>query len=268
MPNLVWNQETYGRVVTGVVTSETRWLDAGCGHQILPDGLGYVEGPLTAKARLIVGVDLEPGALRGHGTLRFAICSRLESLPLSPESFDLVSSNMVVEHLPDPSVTFRELALVLRPGGILVIHTPNLFNYAVAASRLARYLLPRRAIVALARCSDSRGEQDVFPTFYRANTRERLRRLLSGEGLFEEACWMLVGPQPIFNFFAPIAFLELLMQRATMSSVLSRFRTSILGVYRKSAAGRSDGLPAPTDAKRGASKGGQPTVAPTHQEGN
>lgn len=233
IPHLVWNQEIYGGVLDQYVNNATLLLDAGCGHRLLGGGLDHIERAVMSKPRSSVGVDLDLGALQNHKTLRLRVCSSLDRLPFAAEMFDLVACNMVVEHLPSPSTAFRELGRVLRSNGVLLVHTPNALNYAVLAGRILKGLLPRRVILTIVRWSDSRNGQDVFPTFYRANTRHRLRRLLGETGLREEVCRMLVGPQPACSFFVPIAFIELLIMRATMFPLLRPFATTILGVYRK-----------------------------------
>ena len=46
---------------------------------------------------------------------------RLESLPLGDASVDAVTSNCVVNLVPDKAAVFRQVARVLKPGGRLVI---------------------------------------------------------------------------------------------------------------------------------------------------
>src|SRR5437867_10540319 len=46
---------------------------------------------------------------------------RLESLPVDDASVDAVTSNCVINLVPDKSAVFREVARVLRPGGRIVI---------------------------------------------------------------------------------------------------------------------------------------------------
>jgi len=233
IPDLIWNQELYGRLLLESVNSETRWMDAGCGHQVLPPGLETTEDAVVAKARLAVGVDLDFDSLRRHRSFHLTVCASVDCLPFASGTFDLVTCNMMAEHLPNPEGTLRDVGRVLMPGGLLVVHTPNVLSYVVVVARVARALLPRRAYLALVRLSEARDAGDVFPTFYRANTRGRLRRLLEASGFVETTCRMLVAPRPVCSFFAPIGLLELVFMRATMLRPLSPLASAILATYEK-----------------------------------
>lgn len=48
-----------------------------------------------------------------------------EPLPFADQSFDLVWFTEVIEHLNDPSRTLAEVERVLKPGGNLLLSTPN-----------------------------------------------------------------------------------------------------------------------------------------------
>ncbi|HEX5042498.1 MAG TPA: class I SAM-dependent methyltransferase [Candidatus Polarisedimenticolaceae bacterium] len=48
-------------------------------------------------------------------------------LPFGDDSFDIVWSSEVIEHLIDPVAAANEMRRVLRPGGTLVLTTPNSF---------------------------------------------------------------------------------------------------------------------------------------------
>jgi ubiquinone/menaquinone biosynthesis C-methylase UbiE len=50
-----------------------------------------------------------------------------EHLPFDDNSFDVVISNHVIEHLPDQKLHIREIARVLKKEGILYLATPNRF---------------------------------------------------------------------------------------------------------------------------------------------
>ena len=49
----------------------------------------------------------------------------LLSANFEPNSFDIINVSHVIEHVPHPRQLFSELAKVLKPGGTLIIKTPN-----------------------------------------------------------------------------------------------------------------------------------------------
>ena len=149
-------------------------LDAGCGS-------GRVfQHRLAGRVQRVLGVDVtdEP---RDNANIDGAAKGNLGALPLRDGTFDLIVVSHVAEHLTAPEDVFRELARVLRPGGRLLLLTPNRWHYVALFARL----FPHRLHVAFNRWRgvDAR---DVFPTAYRANTAGRLRALTSDAGLAVE----------------------------------------------------------------------------------
>jgi SAM-dependent methyltransferase len=51
-----------------------------------------------------------------------------EGLPFPDASFDLITCTEVIEHLEHYRSTLREMYRVLKPGGTLVLSTPNILN--------------------------------------------------------------------------------------------------------------------------------------------
>jgi ubiquinone/menaquinone biosynthesis C-methylase UbiE len=98
-------------------------LDVGC-------NTGYGTVRFVPVARRVVGVDVSPRAIEGaldravDGRPEFILSGGLE-LPFPDGSFDLVTSFQVLEHVPDPLVFLRELTRVTRPGGQVILATPN-----------------------------------------------------------------------------------------------------------------------------------------------
>ena len=87
-------------------------LDLGCREQ-------YWTEKLKARGYEVVSVDLEPqnpSVLRvdANDLLRFA-----------DETFDLVWCTEVIEHVVNPAFTLGEINRVLKPGGKLLLSTPN-----------------------------------------------------------------------------------------------------------------------------------------------
>ncbi|MBQ1088052.1 class I SAM-dependent methyltransferase [Streptomyces sp. B93] len=110
-------------------------LDLGCG-----DGTAAATAaPLLAGHRL-VGVDWSQDALtRAHTRLPYAVRGELGGggLPFAPESVDAVLFSEVIEHLTDPDAALDEIRRVLRPGGHLMLSTPNLAAWYNRALLLA-----------------------------------------------------------------------------------------------------------------------------------
>jgi ubiquinone/menaquinone biosynthesis C-methylase UbiE len=118
-----------------------------------------------------------------HRNIRILASGSIYDLPFADCSFDLVTCNVVMEHLVDPGKALAEIARILVTGGALVINTPNLLNYGVLANACLSKLLPEKLRLLLVRASDSRAPADVFPVQYRANTMRRLKTLFAASGL-------------------------------------------------------------------------------------
>jgi 2-polyprenyl-3-methyl-5-hydroxy-6-metoxy-1,4-benzoquinol methylase len=115
------------------VGRENRVLDVGCSS-------GYLAAPLAARRNTIVGVELDAAAARdAQAFCEQVLLGDVETmeLPLEPGSFDVVLLGDVIEHLHDPVDTLRRLRRFLRPGGRLVLSTPNVANWAIRLSLLA-----------------------------------------------------------------------------------------------------------------------------------
>jgi SAM-dependent methyltransferase len=96
-------------------------LDIACGE-------GYGSAALLkAGAKSVVGVDIAPEAV-AHAKRRYQVDARVGSalaIPLEDGSVDLVVSFETIEHLEKPEQFLRECARVLRPGGRILLSTPN-----------------------------------------------------------------------------------------------------------------------------------------------
>ncbi len=212
-PAREYTQLAYGRLLSGFVNNGVNWLDAGCGAQVLGLRSPAAERETAAVARLSAGCDRVLAALRAHRTFVNRVCCDMRALPFRARSFQLVSLNNVAEHLEEPERVFCEIARVLDDGARLVIHTPNAAGYFVHLVRLGRRILPHRLIRSLIRFLEGRDDDEVFPTYYAANTRAVLMRLAQKAGMVVESMRLVPG-RPLFYFAAPLSALELVATRA------------------------------------------------------
>ena len=226
-PGVTNPQQDYEQVLFSAVEPETRWLDLGCGHELLPSWRPEQEKVLLARPALFVGVDAELASLKANQVAANRVGGNIGRLPFDDNAFDLVTANMVVEHLDDPETQFREIRRVLRQGGRFALHTPNGDGYFVRLRRLVSGRLAR----ALAGVLEGRPSEDVFPVHYRANTSAELHRLAARSG-FEIERLDLLRSDAILFMMPPLFFPELLLLRALGSERLARFRPNLIAVLR------------------------------------
>jgi len=235
LPHLVWNQQVYGTLLVHELQARPgpRWLDAGCGHRVLTDGLEALEDRAVAPANFVVGIDVDPSGLLTHRNIQRRVCTSLHAMPFANESFDVVTCNMVAEHLADPRKCMAEITRVLAPGGVVVIHTPNLRHYMVFLNHTLGRLLPRRWREWAVRAAEGRISEEIFPAFYRMNSLARLRKLAGEFDLETEHAEVLPSPRPFFNFLLPLAAVQLLLMRLMTLRPLKNLEATLLVVLRK-----------------------------------
>jgi SAM-dependent methyltransferase len=109
-------------------------LDLRPGETVLDLGSGAGLDAFLAAQRVggsghVIGVDMTPEMLSrardnarkiGVGNVEFRE-GRLEALPIDDASIDAVTSNCVINLVPDKAAVFREIARVLKSGGRLVV---------------------------------------------------------------------------------------------------------------------------------------------------
>jgi SAM-dependent methyltransferase len=101
-----------------------RVLDVGSGE-------GYGTALLADTAAEVLGVDYSPAAVR-HASekyrrpnLRYELRDATDLAGLGEDRFDLVTCFEVIEHVANDDAFVRGIAHVLRPGGTLILSTPN-----------------------------------------------------------------------------------------------------------------------------------------------
>jgi SAM-dependent methyltransferase len=176
-----------------------------------------------ARISRMAGVDLDPAVLQNPNLSEAAIAD-LSDLPYGDAEFDVVFSKFVFEHLERPAAVMRELRRVLKPGGHLLVHTPNRWHYVTLAAALTPTDLH-----AWYRSKLGWDRGGTFATKYRANDQATIERLAERTG-FSVRSLELLETKPIYLALHPLAYragiaYERLVNRF---SGLSRFRVNIL----------------------------------------
>ena len=117
-----WSNRYYAMLAKRYGPASGRVLEVGC-------GLGHLLGWLATDYH-VVGADINAWALsqarinvpQGN----FCLLTAEDLSAFTNNSFHLIISKHVLEHLSDPVNSIAEMSRVLAPGGVLIVATPNL----------------------------------------------------------------------------------------------------------------------------------------------
>lgn len=102
-------------------------LDVGCGG-------GRFLNRMKRRGWEVEGSDFDEQATK-KVTARYGIKTHVGDLAqcaLTESSFDVITMSQTIEHLYTPEATLRECLRILKPGGLLVMTTPNVNSLAAA----------------------------------------------------------------------------------------------------------------------------------------
>ena len=184
----------FEREVRRLLKPEHTLLDAGCGRT----------APVLAKyrggARRLIGIDMVEFE-SGIDGLELHRCN-LGSIPLQDDCVDIIMARSVMEHVTDPARVYAEMYRVLKPGGIFIFLTANLWDYASIIAKI----VPNALHPWIVSKTEGREEQDVFPIAYRTNTRRAVDRWARQAG-FELVSFSYLGQYPSYFMFNGFLFL-------------------------------------------------------------
>lgn len=117
--------EARGAALAARLPHEGQILEVGC-------GTGGLLVPALRSGRSIEGVDIASRwlvvarrRLTDRGLSGTLVAASAERLPWGDAQFDAVVADSLIEHLDDPKQALREWVRVLKPGGRLIIWSPN-----------------------------------------------------------------------------------------------------------------------------------------------
>lgn len=214
--------------IRGVLKRTDTVVDYGCGRGAHLDDICELRRQvriLRGFVRHVIGIDVS-----AEGATNPFVDVFIKIVPGTPwaiddASVDVVISDCVLEHLENPTEFFQEAHRVLRPGGYLFARTPNKWSYPVLAARV----IPERFHSAILRKGQpDRKTCDVFPAFYRANSRGELLDYCQQCG-FEGVAYTLEG-EPAYIRRTSWAYRVAAVLHSMLPSVL---RSAIILAARK-----------------------------------
>jgi SAM-dependent methyltransferase len=177
------------------LSSDTRWLDFGCGNGGLVrycrsrqiSAVGFEEGAIADKA-IAAGIPLSP---RGS---------------LNDQSFDVITAIEVLEHVDQPLEVLKDIRRLLKPGGLFFFTTGNAalyrgrlpsWNYVIPEIHIS-FFEPETLQQALTRAgfrAESRGYLPGFTDIIRF-------KILKNFGIRTCSAWERVLPWPLLSRLA------------------------------------------------------------------
>jgi len=179
----IWYEHFHRYVIARDLVNGLDVLDAACGE-------GYGSALLAPVAQSVTGIDLSEEAIRhaeerySSENLRYQVADCL-ALPFENDHFNCVVSFETLEHLSDHQALLAEFRRVLKPGGFLLISSPDKAIYTDKQNNKNEFHvkeLYREEFEAVLR--------DFFPAY----------RLLGQKLLFQSAIWSLENePGVVFH---------------------------------------------------------------------
>jgi SAM-dependent methyltransferase len=179
-------------------------LDIGCGRGCgSEDSCKYRRDirNLRGERRRVIGIDVDPAGKSNPVIDEFRQITEPGRWPVDAATIDMAFADFVIEHIESPDEFFAEWRRVLKPGGYACLRTPNSSSYIALISRLIPHRFHAKATHF---AQGGRKAEDVFPAFYRCNTRRRLTRMFRKYGFYSSV--YSVEGEPSYLRFSRLAY--------------------------------------------------------------
>ncbi len=164
----------YARIRT-LIEPDSAVLDFGAGRgkfvELEPSSVQKITDISKSVGRYSV-FDVDPVVLQNKMTEDRHHAEVGQPLPFADNSFDLITSWMVFEHIADPAFYAAEIGRILKPGGWICAITPNRRGYFSIGARLIPESLHGTVLHSLV---PHKKDEDGFPTCYRLNSLRTLK---------------------------------------------------------------------------------------------
>jgi SAM-dependent methyltransferase len=212
-----WDDMMFRQRILSVLNGRMTVLDLGAGAGIVSQ-MNFRDHALH-----VCGIDPDV-RVKDNPYLHEGKTGTGESIPYTDETFELVFSDNVLEHLSDPKKVFSEILRVLKPGGVFLAKTPNKWHYVPTIARITPLWFHKLVVGWRGRKGD-----DVFPTLYRANTGSDIRRLAEQSGLIVRKIDYVEGRPEYLRFSSVTYILGWIYERLVNKvSLFKRFRVLLI----------------------------------------
>lgn len=217
-----WDNKIFREFTLEYVDKDTVLLDAGAGR-------GYLkEMNFKDHVKKAVGVDPDK-IVKTNPYLHEAHIGLADNMHyFKDESFDVIVSNNVLEHISDPNAFYAETSRVLKKGGVLITKTPNMFHYMPVIAMITPQSFHNFA-------SKLRGTPagDTFPTQYKANSKKAQTKFGKENNLKVEKMVFVEGRPEYLRMFFFTYILGMIYERFVNFFKLDQFKIVMFTIMRK-----------------------------------
>ncbi len=167
----------YFDFLNDTIDSKSVVFDLGCGN-----GKFSPIEKIDSKPNIVIGLDVDEELLRENTYLKSRVLGDAHKLPFRQNSFDVIITRAVMEHLENPDIMLSEASKVLKPEGTIIIQTPNKRSPIGFLSSMLS--LKGRALFKRIFTHEDKLEGN-YETYYRCNTGRRLSNTLNKNGFSE-----------------------------------------------------------------------------------
>jgi len=217
-----WDDKLLRNTVLSYTDKNFVILDLGAGAGIIKDmnfkGLVSKVYGIDPDKRVENNIFLDYG-IQGYGD---------DMYMFPPNKFDLIFSDNVLEHIPDPNKLFSEISRVLKPGALFISKTPNKNYYVSLIGRVTPHKFHR--FINKIR---GRDEEDTFPTLYKLNSKKNQMKIASKHKLEVISFEYYEGRPEYLRHFGILYFLGLLYERIVNKLGLNKMKAIMISVFQK-----------------------------------
>jgi len=200
------------------------------GAKILEVGAGPTNKTTAVLSTFgnVTGLDVDP-AVRDNIHCQQAVVYDGVTIPFEDNSVDLAVSNYVCEHIENPIQLAREINRVLRPGGLYIFRTPNLWHYVSLIAKATPQWFHKRTANRVRNLPEE--SHDPYLTYHRMNTRYACRRILESSG-FNIKVMKIIEAEPSYGMSSRLLFYPFMMWERLVNSsrIFECLRVNILCV--------------------------------------
>ncbi|MCK5225288.1 MAG: class I SAM-dependent methyltransferase [Planctomycetes bacterium] len=211
----------FHRLIKQFAPSSAKILEIGAGPTNPTTGFLRSLGTVT-------GIDVDT-AVRNNQYCETALVYDGVHIPCDNNSYDLVVSNYVCEHLENPLQVCREIYRVTRPRGHYIFRAPNLWHYVSLAAKFSPQWFHK--LIANKLRDLPKEAYDPYLTYHRMNTKKVCSKILSQTN-FKIEIIKMIESEPSYGMASPFLFYPLMMSERLLnsSSIFENFRANILCV--------------------------------------